>query len=446
MVELWQLSAASLTEGYSAADFTPAEVLDAVLSRCDAVNLQINAVIARDDANARASAEESGRRWRAGCALSPLDGVPVSVKDNLLLAGMPATWGSRGLADYIPDHDELPVARLRAGGAVLFAKTNVPELTVQGYTSNLLFGATGLHVAPELTPGGSSGGAAAAVAAGIGPLALGTDGGGSIRRPAAHAGLYGLKPGTARIPRGRGFPAILGSFEVVGQLGREPGDVMRMFQWLAGPAEMPEHRRNHILYARRFSGQPVDPEILHACDDAAARFARLGHVVTTIENFDATSATDRIWPIISCSGVCYLLRSDPRIADAASSTIREIAEVGSGFSGADYAAALVELEDMRLQYFEAMSGYDLLMTPAIAALAWPKSATHPQEIADQPVGPRGHAVFTAFANALGIPAITIPIAVCSNGSGIGIQMVGKQNDEMLLLQLADQYSRDLAGR
>ena len=119
--------------------------------------------------------------------------MPVTVKDNILVAGLPCRWGSRLYADYVPQQDELPVARLRAEGAVIVGKTNVPEFTLEGYTSNLLFGTTRNPWNPQLTPGGSSGGAVAALAAGLGPLALGTDGGGSIRRPVSHTGLAGLK-------------------------------------------------------------------------------------------------------------------------------------------------------------------------------------------------------------------------------------------------------------
>src|SRR5207245_2181682 len=147
-----------------------------------------------------------------------LDGVPVSVKDSIHVAGMPASWGSRGLANFIPDRDELPVARLRTAGAVIIGKTNVPELTLEGYTRNDLFGVTRNPWDPRLTPGGSSGGAAASVAAGLVPVAIGTDGGGSIRRPACHTGLVGWKPSTGHIPRIDGFPAILTDFETIGTL------------------------------------------------------------------------------------------------------------------------------------------------------------------------------------------------------------------------------------
>jgi len=445
MDELWTLSAHALIKGYEAGRFTPLDALESVLMRCDSINPTINAVIARDDGAARNMAQASGKRWAAGKALSPLDGVPISVKDNLLVQGMPATWGTVGLADHIADHDEVPVARLRAGGVVIFAKTNVPELTVQGYTDNRVFGATGLPFAPDLTPGGSSGGAAAAVAAGIGPLALCTDGGGSIRRPSAHAGLYGFKPGAGRVPRGAGFPAILGAFEVVGPIGRDPRDIETMFMWLANLANTQKtdavHRQSRILYARRFYEQPVDAEILELCDHAAERLSALGHDVTTVESFDATEEIDHIWPVISAAGVAWLEGNDARIAKHMGPDVCKMAQTGNGLSAQDYAGAMVGIERMRLRYQETMRGLDILLTPTTAALSWPKTQSHPLVIDGHDVGPRGHAVFTAFANALGMPAVTLPVGHSSGGLPCGIQLVGFSGADEHLLQIGVAWSK-----
>lgn len=442
MTDLWTFPAHALVDGYEKGDFTPLDVLESVLARCDAINPVINAVIARDDAASRQMASESTARWQAGKPLSPLDGVPISVKDNLLMAGLPATWGSVGLRDNLPDQDEVPVARLREGGAVLFAKTNVPELTVQGYTDNLLFGATGLPFAPDLTPGGSSGGAASAVVAGIGPLALCTDGGGSIRRPAAHAGLFGLKPGSGRVKRGAGFPPILGAFEVVGPIGRDARDVETVFHWLASKSrETVEMQPARILYARHFSGQPVEPEILGLCDEAAKRLDALGHDVETTDDFNGTADIDQIWPVISTAGVAWLRDNDPGIAAGLGDAVRNMAETGQSLSAQDYAGAMAAIENMRCRYQQAMAGFDFLMTPAIAALSWPKDQTHPEEIDGKPVGPRGHAVFTAFANALGLPALTLPTGSSRTGLGCGVQLVGDAGDEERLLRVGTQWAK-----
>src|SRR5258708_6270577 len=233
--ELWQLSAAELAAGYGQNAITPDAVLDATLRRLDEVNPRINAVVTLDRDGARAAAGESTRRWRQLRPLGPLDGVPLTIKDNILAKGLRATWGSRLYADYVPQHDEEPVARLRGAGAVILGKTNVPEFTLQGYTDNALFGVTRNPWNLALTPGGSSGGAVAAVACGIGPIALCTDGGGSIRRPAAHTGLVGFKPSRGMVPRGAGFPAILHDFEVAGPIPRQVRDLPLPSQALRAP-------------------------------------------------------------------------------------------------------------------------------------------------------------------------------------------------------------------
>ena len=189
----WALSAVELVREFGARTLDPVEVLEAISDRTARVNPQINALVTADP-TARMQADASARRYAAGTPLGPLDGVPVAIKDNLVVRGLAATWGTRALASFVPDHDELPVARLRAAGAVIVGKTNVPEFTLEGYTTNPLFGVTRNPWDLRVTPGGSSGGSAAGCAAGLFPLALCTDGGGSIRRPASHTGLVGFKP------------------------------------------------------------------------------------------------------------------------------------------------------------------------------------------------------------------------------------------------------------
>ncbi len=439
---LWQLSAARLVEGYRSGAFTPVDALKSVLERCDAVNPSLNAVITLAPETALEAAELSAGRWHAGAPLGPLDGVPVSIKDNLLVKGMRATWGSRAFADFVSDHDEVPVARLRTQGLVIFAKTNVPELTLQGYTDNLIFGATGNPHAPDLTPGGSSGGAVAAVSSGIGPLALCTDGGGSIRRPAAHGGLFGLKPSARTVRRGKGFPAILGEFEVVGPIARTLEDVALMLEVLAGD-ELPGGDLTaspRILHARTFAGQPVDPEISAGIDDTARRFAEAGCEVTTVDSLDILSDMDAVWPVVSTSGVAWLFDRYPALTEMAGQDLQAMAATGRGFTAADYAGAIAGIETIKDRFLGQLDGFDALLTPAIAALSWPKAKSHPETIAGQPVGPRGHAIFTAFANALGLPGLSIPAGVSAAGLPYGFQLVGPYRSERRLIAISERLN------
>src|SRR3954464_9546762 len=229
------LPARSLAGFFARRALSPVEALEAILARIARLNPRLNAIVALDEAGARAAARASEARWQAGTPLSPLDGVALTVKDNIAVAGLPCAWGSPIFRDFVPERDELPVARARAAGMVVLGKTNVPEFTLQGYTDNTVYGVTRNPWNLALTPGGSSGGAVAAVASGLGPLALGTDGGGSIRRPASHAGLVGLKPSIGRGPRCDGLTARLLALEPQGPMARTTAALVAVLALLSPP-------------------------------------------------------------------------------------------------------------------------------------------------------------------------------------------------------------------
>jgi aspartyl-tRNA(Asn)/glutamyl-tRNA(Gln) amidotransferase subunit A len=266
--EPWRLGVAGLSDLLARRAVSPVELLELFLARIERINPAINAIVAIDG-EARAAAAESERRWAAGEPRSALEGIPLTVKDNIPVRGLPTTWGSRMFRDVVPTRDELPVARLRAAGAVILGKTNCPEFTLEGYTDNPLFGVTRNPWDIELTPGGSSGGAVASVAAGLVPAAIGTDGGGSIRRPASHTGLVGLKPSTGLVARDHGLPQVLLDFEAVGPMARRVADVHLLLEVMAGPdrrdrkslcaapaAPPPDPVR--LLYVPTFGDNPLD--------------------------------------------------------------------------------------------------------------------------------------------------------------------------------------------
>jgi aspartyl-tRNA(Asn)/glutamyl-tRNA(Gln) amidotransferase subunit A len=201
MAELHALSAHGLVAGFKAGDFSPVDATRAVLSRIDELNPRLNAFCLVDAESALAAAKDSEARWSKGSPAGPLDGVPISIKDLLLTKGWPTLYGSRTTnPDQAWDEDAPLVARLRESGAVLLGKTTTPEFGHKGVTDSALHGITRNPWNPDLTPGGSSGGAGAAVATGMGPLAIGTDGGGTVRLPANFCGLVGLKATAHRMP------------------------------------------------------------------------------------------------------------------------------------------------------------------------------------------------------------------------------------------------------
>jgi aspartyl-tRNA(Asn)/glutamyl-tRNA(Gln) amidotransferase subunit A len=340
----------------------------------------------------------------------------------------------------VADHDEAPVARLRASGAVLIGKTNTPEFSLRGFTDNPVFGPTRNPWNPALTPGGSSGGAVAAVAAGLVPLSLGTDGGGSIRRPAAHTGLVGLKPTIGRIARGRGFPPLMFDCEVVGPLARTTADARLMFEALAehGRTRPPE-RRVRMLVVERLGDAPVDPALVLRCREAGRNFEALGHQVAYgVLPFDIEPAM-LAWQGLTSASLAWLAEVESRFAEVASTEYVDQARGGRTLSAADHVGMTQTLFAFRATVAEAFQTVDVILTPATAAQPWPVDRQYPPVIDGQTVGPRGHAVFTAWVNACGHPGLALPVRPDEHGMPVGVQIIAAAGADELLLDLAEAY-------
>lgn len=454
-MELWRLGIADTIAGYGKGSFTPRDVLDATLARIEAVNPVLNAIVTENADEARLVARQSTQRWKERAPRSALDGVFITVKDNIPVRGLRCTWGSRTFADYVPERDESPVAQLRGAGVGILGKTNVPEFTLQGYTDNLVFGATGNPWNPALTPGGSSGGAVAAVASGMGVAAMATDGGGSIRRPCAHTGLYGLKPSPGFVGRADGLPPLLGDFETMGVIARSPRDLRAVLSAAAHrhPADRasfafsdeermaaPRHRRQlRILYVPAFGDFPVDPDIRASVAAAAGLFERMGH---RVEEGAVPFDVDRlnaIWNLIGPAGLAWLVERDGLDTAAMTASLLPMVEAGRKAGAAAYIQLLADVYEFRSAFAVLFERYDFILTPSVAALPWPKAQSHPDVIDGVAAGPRGHAVFTPFANAGGLPAINLPTAPSAGGLPIGCQIVGPFRSDLLLVSLAEAY-------
>jgi aspartyl-tRNA(Asn)/glutamyl-tRNA(Gln) amidotransferase subunit A len=445
----WTLGAAELGRAFRAGTLDPVDVVDALAARAEAVEPAINAMPTRDPSR-REAAEASARRHARGEPIGPLDGVPVAVKDNLLARGLPATWGTRGLAAHVPAHDELPVERLRAAGAVIVGKANVPEFTLEGYTANPLFGITRNPWDVRLTPGGSSGGAAAGCAAGMFPLALCTDGGGSIRRPASHTGLVGLKPSIGAVPRADGFPSLLLDFEVVGPIARSVDDAALLFDALRGPdardrASLPiltaaagSHRRT-ILAVRRFGDSPLDAEVAASFDDAVRTLAALGHRVHEGALPLDLGPVLAFWPTVGQVALARLFAAWPDVRAQASPKYVEMAKQGESVAAPQFLDGLEAVAAFRRACTWMFADVDVVLTPAAAALPWPADEPFPPTIDGRAVGPRGHAVYTGWVNVCGHPAIAVPSTPSRSGLPIGVQMVGAFGADLALLELARAY-------
>jgi aspartyl-tRNA(Asn)/glutamyl-tRNA(Gln) amidotransferase subunit A len=426
-------------------------LVERAFQRIDTFDSRLNSFVALDRAGALAAAKESDQRRSLGHAHSRLDGIPISVKDNLHVAGFPTTWGSRALEDYRPAKDELPIARLRQAGMIVIGKTNAPEFTLEGYTRNDLFGVTRNPWNTDLTPGGSSGGAAASVAAGFVPAAIGTDGGGSIRRPACHTGLVGYKPSIGRWPRADGFPAILTDFETVGSLVRTVEDTLLLDAILRGPdprdwrssyapASAWPAKALRILYVPRFGAAPVDPEVASQVAAFARDLSSIGHDVREGEVFFDLDVAARIWHVVSRAGVAWLMAENPAYESLAGASACAMAEDGRTVSGADYLEALETVSAMRRLVGELFVDVDLVLTPTAAALPWPAETPYPDRIDGQPAGPRDHAIFTGWVNIAGVPALSIPIGASRSGLPIGAHLAAAFGADEPLLAFARAVS------
>lgn len=450
---LWAKSAAELATGYRAGAFSPTDVLEEILNRIRAVNSAINAVVTLNEQGAREAASASQLRFRASEPLGQLDGIPMTIKDSVPVAGIRTTWGSRLYADHVPAADDLAVSRLRAGGAVILGMSNCPEFTLHGYTDNLVFGTTRNPWDLALTPGGSSGGAAAAVASGLGPVAIGTDAGGSVRRPSSYTGLVGLKPSLGRVPRMETFPAILPGLEVVGPMARTVADLIAVMETISvsdprDPASaLFAHRpfaaskapRCRILYVPQFAGAPVDPEISGSVAAAANALSELDHDLEEGDVPFDIGEVESAWPVVSRVGLAWLLESHAARRRFVGPALQEMALEGAGYSATRYFAACDTINAMRKQISVLFAEYDLILTPTAAAMPWPAEMAFPPTIAGQKAGPRSHAVFTGFVNMDGGCAISIPCSPAGNGLPIGFQLVAARGGDELLCSIAAQF-------
>lgn len=454
----WRLPATELARRYRERTLSPVDVVRAVHARIDAVNPLLNAIVARRDDRVLAEARASERRFAEGRPLGPLDGVPLTVKDSLYWRDLPTTCGTAALRTHQPGHDELAATRAYAGGALVLGKTNVPEFANDGYTANALFGVTGNPWNPALTPGGSSGGAVAAVAAGCGPLAIAQDGGGSIRRPASHCGLVGLKPSLSAWPRQHALPGLLLDFDVIGPVARTVADCRLLFDALRGPAAADRSslftprpvRRGplRIRYVERLDGNALDREIAASCRRAAGRLAALGHAVDEGPLPLDVGPLMRAWPEIGQIGLAAAFDAHPDWEAQAGARYRDAAAQGRRL-GAPRLWQIAEwVRALRRDSAALFEAVDVLVMPAAAALPWPAAEPFPTTIDGQPVGPRGHAAYTGWVNAAGLPGLALPADPSHDGLPIGIQLIGAHGDDDTLLELgaAFEAAAPWAGR
>ena len=451
--DLADASATELLALFAAKQASPLEATRAVLARIARCNPALNAFCLVDEAAALASARESTARWQAGRPIGALDGVPASIKDLILTRGWPTRRGSRTVDPDQPWDDDAPaVARLREAGAVLVGKTTTPEFGCKGETNSPLTGITRNPWATERTPGGSSGGAAAAVAVGMAPLAVGTDGAGSIRIPAAFCGIFGLKPSFGRVPA---YPlSPFGTVAHLGPMTRSVRDAALMLDvmkqpdardWTSLPPDASDStaaldsgvRGLRIAFSPALGhAKNVDPEVAAAVDAAVRQLETLGAQVEAVDpGFDdPLEITTGLWFAGAWTLWNGLTKAQQALADP---DFAAEAELGSRLS-------MLEVQRLQLRrgalgslMRQFMQRWDLVATPAVAVPAfeaWPAG--------QRPMTPESMLGWTPFSYPFNLtqqPACTIPCGLTKAGLPVGLQLVGPMFADALVLRAARAY-------
>jgi Asp-tRNA(Asn)/Glu-tRNA(Gln) amidotransferase A subunit family amidase len=460
--ELCWLSASELAAAIAKKKLTPVEVVEALLDRIDKLS-HLNAYVTIDADGARQAARAAERAvMKKGARLGPLHGVPFSVKDLVITRGVRTTFGTPLYRDNVPTEDAPMVERLKAAGAIMLGKTNTPTFGWIGITDNLLFGPTRNPWNLERTPGGSSGGAGAAVAAGLAPLAIGTDGGGSIRKPASFTGTFGLKPSYGRIPT---YPASAAwSLSHIGPMTRTVRDAALMLNACAGPDERDQYSLpgSGVDYVKALGAGPkglgagvkglrvaysdtlgyapaVDPEVRSATAKAALVFRELGCRVDTVD--PGWPSPYECWRTTFFGGIATRLAPYLDQSDQIDPGLLRIVEEALAYPPTKYVQAWFD----RLAWWQHARAffetYDLLLTSTVACPAFALGLEYPTEIGGMPVSREAASAFTFPFNMTGQPAASVPCGFTGDGLPIGLQIVGRRYEDVTVLRASAAFER-----
>lgn len=437
---------------------TAADVVDESLQRIADRDGDLNAFTVTFPDEARAAAVDADRQVAAGGELPPLLGVPVSIKDHIWMAGTPATNGSVALQHFVPPEDCTAVARLRDAGAIIVGKTNNPEFCYRGFTDNDVYGLTRNPWNHNRTPGGSSGGAGASVSAGMTTLALGTDGGGSIRIPASFCGVAGHKPTSGLVPKEPGFKGWK-SLSVHGPITRSVRDAALMLEVMAGPATTDDTTGPlgfsttdvdqqldlsglRVAYSPDLGMLPVDLDVRRVFSDAVLRFEQLGCVM--VEDHPDATGTEALWNTIALAE--GYASEGPLLAefrDRMSPGTAALVEAGRDTSGAQYVDALHEKARYTRTWAEFFSGYDLLLLPSAQLTAFSVGLANPEQIEGRPVDDFFDDWCTIYlpANLTGMPATSVPAGFGDDGLPVGVQVMAPRWSDALTLRAATGFEQ-----
>jgi aspartyl-tRNA(Asn)/glutamyl-tRNA(Gln) amidotransferase subunit A len=437
------LTATELLSKYRDGSLSPVEVIEDVLTRVDEFEPKISATYALDPDGARAAARDSERRWRDGSA-GPLDGVPVTVKENIATRGTPVPQGTAA-TELVPATEDAPAAaRLRQAGAVIFSKTTMPEYGMLSSGVSTFHPLTRNPWDLSKTAGGSSAGAAAAAAAGYGPLHIGTDIGGSIRLPAGWCGVVGLKPTHGRVAVGNPYPG-----RAIGPLARTAADAALALTVMSGydPRDHTSLRAGDEAYRDDVPidglrigllldagvGLPVDPEVRTAVSSAAAVLEKAGAIVEPIAPIitrDMLDGLDRFWRVRSAVDIAAL--PEDRRAKVLPE-IRAWVSTAGDLSGFEVFDGYSQMGAMAAAVVQVFRSYDVILSPVAPITAFPAELAYPT---DDPSRPFEHIAFTVPYNMSAHPATTVNVGWSTSGLPIGAQLAVPHHQDLKALALA----------
>ncbi|MCH7986985.1 MAG: amidase [Acidobacteria bacterium] len=440
---------------------SPVELVQAHLDRIERLNPQLNAFVSVDSARALEAARKAEAAVLQGATVGPLHGVPVTIKSSIDVAGLRCETGSKLRAGHIAEADAPLVARLKAAGAIVLGNTNVPEMLMAFETDNLLYGRTNSPWDLERTPGGSSGGEAAAIAAGCSAGGVGSDGAGSVRVPAHFSGICGLKPTPGRIPATGHYPPSLGPFAllgVVGPLARTVADLQLLFEAIAGPdkgdacaAPVPlrrlgdaEVRKIRIGYFEDDGRTPVTPETRAAVRTAAEALKQQGFEVEPFRPEGLERARQLLWLFFGFGARMLLGKEFEGRASSQVPALMQYALQAPLLTAEELLNAWMERDQLVIGLAEQMEKFPVLLCPVCAVPAF-RHGERAWTINGQSISYLDAMSYTPWFNLLGNPGVVVPVGRSPEGLPIGVQVVARPYEEEVALAVAAQIEQAGGG-
>ncbi len=461
--EICRMDAVKLAKSIRAKELSPSEVIEAVLTRMEALEPHLHAFCTPTPDLARREAKRIEKALLAGDEVGPLAGVPVGIKDLVCTAGIRTVSGSFAYENFVPDEDDVVVERLKHAGAIIIGKTNVPEFGYSAVGHNPVFETTRNPWNLECTSGGSSAGSGAAVAAGVGPFAIGSDGGGSIRIPAAHCGLFGMKASMGRVPLYPGtkderYPGVSSweSLEHIGPLSRTVADGALMLSVIgSGPDARDRHslpkpdfdwmaschggvKGLRVAYSADWGYAAVDPEVRKVVGDAVKVFERdLGCIVEEAHpGFEDPYLA--FWGVVALESDLRGLRA--MVAKHGHHMTPHIVDfIMRPWTAEELTDAVMVRKAVNNKMWRFMSRYDLLLTPTLAVPPFQLHVQGPEKIDGNIVPPFKWLAFTFPFNLTGQPAATVPAGFSKDGLPVGLQIVGRHLDDPTVMRAATAF-------